>query len=55
MPKSYINLVRQLVVCTEDSVERLLIDSIGKSPWEVRTVGEHNTSHSLASLDMDSA
>jgi hypothetical protein len=49
-PKSYINLFRNLVACTENSVEQLLIGSIGQSPWRSLAAGAEDAGNDLASL-----
>jgi hypothetical protein len=48
-PKTYINLVRNLVACTENSVEQLLIESIGP-PWGSTTAGEEDAGNDLSSF-----
>jgi hypothetical protein len=54
-PKSFISLGRNLVACTESSVEQLLVGPIGQSPWGSTTVGEENAGDNVAASDVSRA
>jgi hypothetical protein len=54
-PKSYISLVRNLVLRTEYSVEQLLVDSLGESPWRSKMAGEEDVGDNLSSSDTSPA